>query len=515
MGEGTGRAAVSAHHRWSTDRLAVVVCVAAGLGALAIGLVHKVGGFEAETDFYNWYAPQAQGLLSGQPYTFRHNPPGYIILLAGATLITGDSFVAGKLLSAIATALFGWVTYSLFRALFDARVALGATLLLLLALLPYSFLAAADVVGAVAAAAALWIALRRPSVRVADCVLAGLAAGVAFLVRANALFLVPAIGMALLALGDRRLTPRRLIFPAAFLLAFLALTLPWFVWNTRHNGSPLAGTAHLQVAMHFYMPGGDMRGELMATQEKTFRSLSDVLFHDPVRLARTYLTDVGYRYPGRLATEVLRFPGYLFAGAGLIVLLLNRDGRRMTYLFVNGLGYLLLGLVGFYHRYYLFLFPLLFLLVAHYLWSEDAGSAAAAGPRTPHVRWLAYAAVLASVALAAVGQTAQTIQREPRYLLGIADSLRQRAAPGDGILCGKPHLAQFSGLRRVLPDQQDPTTFLDRAKAGGARFFVYSRPEAKLYPGLEALRDPQAVADRFTLLYRHAPSGTLVYEARR
>jgi 4-amino-4-deoxy-L-arabinose transferase-like glycosyltransferase len=499
----------------AADRLALAFCLAALLLALGLGMMHRIGGFSLETDFYNWYAPQAVGLLRGEPYTFRHNPPGYILLLAGATWLVGESFLAAKLLSALATAALGWVCYRLVRALFDPAVALGATVLLLLSLVPYSFRAVPDLLGALATLVPIWLVLRREPIARRDAALAGVVAGCAYLLRANTVFLLPALGLALLVL-PRGLPPRaRVVLPALFVAGFLLATVPWFAWNTARYGSPTAGTPQLQVALHFYAPNGDMYGEQMGQYEGKFHSLLDVLTYRPARVVKMYLTDVLIDYPAALADEVLTFPAYLFLGAGLLVLLRRGGARRLAWLLVTALGYLLLGLVGFYPRYHLFVFPVLFLLVAYFLLSDEPGTAGAPGAALGRWRWAACVWVLAGAVYATAAAVEKGFEREPRYLLRFAQELRREARPGDAMVSGKPQLAWVARLRRVVPSQESPTAFLAHAGALGARYFTYSPAEAAIYPALDALRDPAAVAGRFTLRFRDAGSGTLVYEIRR
>ena len=130
------------------DIAAIILCFGVLILGLTIGYFHQVGGFGVETDFYGAYAPQAENIMAGRPYTYQHNPPGYSLLLAAASFLTDDLFVAGKIISAFATALFGWITYILFKALFDSRIALVSAMLSLLALIPHSFVAATDMIGA-------------------------------------------------------------------------------------------------------------------------------------------------------------------------------------------------------------------------------------------------------------------------------------------------------------------------------------------------------------------------------
>lgn len=53
--------------------------------ALFIGSFREVGVFGVENDFYEVYAVQAKNILAGGFYTYKHNPPGYCLLLAATT----------------------------------------------------------------------------------------------------------------------------------------------------------------------------------------------------------------------------------------------------------------------------------------------------------------------------------------------------------------------------------------------------------------------------------------------
>lgn len=141
------------------DRLAFVSGCMGFILALGLGTQHQVGTFGVETDFYGAYEVQARNLLEGIAYTDQHNPPGYSILLAAVTIILGDAFTAAKFISAIAVSGFAGCTYQLIKVLYSPQIALGTTLLLLIALIPYSFIAATDTVGALTIALPLLILL--------------------------------------------------------------------------------------------------------------------------------------------------------------------------------------------------------------------------------------------------------------------------------------------------------------------------------------------------------------------
>ncbi len=46
----------------------------------------------------------------------------------------------------------------------------------------------------------------------------------------------------------------------------------------------------------------------------------------------------------------------------------------------------------------------------------------------------------------------------------------------------------------------------------GARYLIYTERGARLWPALEAFREPERVPDGFELIYQHEPTHTLVYE---
>lgn len=495
--------------------------MAAALVALAVGSARSIGTFEVETDFYANYAPEAERVLAGETYTYRTNPPGYVVLLAATSLVTGgDMFAAGRLLSALATPLFGALSYLTLGALFPPGVAFAATLLALIAIFPHPILASTDIVGATAMLAPIWALLRRSRQWVLAAALAGALAGVAFLIRYNAIFVMVGGAVAFLLLNFHDQAWRTRVASVALLLATWGLvTAPWLAWNWRHHGSPLASTAPAQVAAHFFYEGGDGDGNNVRAAGARFASLGDVVRHDPARVLGRYAKDVAYLYPARLAEEVVHFPAYLFLGGGMLLLLLrDANRRRLSFLLLCALGYLLVGLVGFVERYYLFLQPLLFLCVVHFLFEAPILAAREAdeakGRRRTFLAWALWAGVALPLAWHAFDTTRNTLANEPRHLLAIAQWLRERSHPDDLVIARKPHLAYVAGLRQGWVPGAGAEEFLAGSRRMGARYVVYSPPEASLWPALESLRDPEAVPAGFALVKRHEPSGVLIYEVR-
>lgn len=498
------------------DVAAAIMSVAAFALALTVGQHHQVGTFGAETDFYSPYAWEAADLLAGKPFKSVHHTPGYPLLLAGGAALTQqDFFTIGKALSAVGLLIFGAMTYLGLRALTDVRIALAATVLCLLAALPFSYVATADLLAAAIMLVPIWLVVRRTARWQLTLFVAGLMCGIAYLIRMNALFLPPGIVLGLLLANPRRQRLRDRFAGAALVAAgFLAATAPWFAWNWSIHGTPLAGTAHLQAAAYYHpAPGDSIGGTARAAQR--FESAAEVLAFAPLRMARKYAREVTYRRPFYLFDGVVGFPGYLFAGAGALLLLRRHTPRGQLFMTVCLVGYFLHGLVSFLPRYYLFLFPALFVVVTYALFHPDVMTAFR-GWHVPRgaASWALVLGIAAFVASRSYQATTDILTTEPRHLIPIADSLRRRSAPDDLIIGHKPHLAYLAGLRRAFPDVDSTTELLTRARALDARYLTYSTADANSRPVLRPLADPAEAPADLQVLYRHQPSGTIIYEFR-
>jgi hypothetical protein len=498
------------------DRAALALCLVMLIIALWYSSAHEIGTLGVETDFYGSYEPQARRILDGQTYTYRLNPPGYMIVLAGMSLLTGgDFFLAGKLLSVISAVLLVGLTYLLGRTLVGHAVALGAALLSLIAIIPFSFIAATDLVGAATMVAAIWMIVRPSRRWIVGAVLAGALAGVAFLIRQNAIFLVVGGAACLFFLAPPHLSRRaRVAGIAAFAGAWLLVTGPWLVWNARTYGGPFAGMAHRQVAANFFAPRGDVYGAVSEQMGERFRSMGEVLRHDPLRLAKHYTRAVVLEYPQRLMQGLVGFPGYVFAGAGLVLLLLNLNRRRLAFALLCLMGYGLLGLVGYYTRLHLFLTPALFLLVAYFLFHPALTSPMTRlGLRGHTLSWSLCIAIAAVAAYGSFGYADLELAAEPHHLVRAAEWLRPRAKPGDRIVATKPHLSYFSGLGYDYSHSPTVEGLVDDLRRNGVRYLQVSDSDHN-QPPYGQFTDSTRVPPDLELVYRDDEPLTLIYELR-
>ena len=93
---------------------------------------HLFGNYATETDFYHFYAPDAERIAAGQFPQNTFQGPGYpaiLALLGKVTGLGGDLFTVGKWLSVVCAVLCGWLVFVLFARLVEFWVGLGAQLI--------------------------------------------------------------------------------------------------------------------------------------------------------------------------------------------------------------------------------------------------------------------------------------------------------------------------------------------------------------------------------------------------
>src|SRR5262245_4046769 len=299
---------------------------------------HIVGVF---SDFYVRFAPDADRIAAGAFPENTYNPPGYPVLLALASRLTGDHFTSGKWMSLAAAGLTGVLTFLLVQRLFGPNVALLAVPIVLTseAFTTYAVTAMTDVPFVCVLLLAMLAITQGESGtrRRVWTAVSGVLCGGAYLMRYNALFLlVPGLAAAVWE-GSDEFAPRsrsssapgspqagtrgrsatcaprrsrsssapgspqagtrggsdklppdaaggrlsRAINAAIFLGSVAVTASPWLWANYAHHGSPFYSTNYEDVARAFAI-----------SRPHPFTSLLDVVAHDPVRLAWGYARNV-------------------------------------------------------------------------------------------------------------------------------------------------------------------------------------------------------------------------------
>jgi 4-amino-4-deoxy-L-arabinose transferase-like glycosyltransferase len=265
------------------------------------------------------------------PETFKE--PGYPYIIAAIKPFVGDSFRAGQVVSLLAGILLPFLAYAAMRAMeVDRKTALCAGVFVAASplLIQQSVYLMSDSLFTATLMLAFWMALLTPG-RGRNfrghltALLSGMAFGLAFLVRAQAVFALPSMVWALVARRQRR---EAITCVALAALAAVLICSPYLVRNLRSFGTPF----HSDVpAVLFNVDNVPFRHSL----EHPPSSLTWVMEHP-----REILT---YSLGGLWRFVVHILPGYLLGqrmwllplAVGLVLAILDR--RRWGFVLLYGI----------------------------------------------------------------------------------------------------------------------------------------------------------------------------------
>jgi tetratricopeptide (TPR) repeat protein len=497
-------------------------------GALIVALLiviqgpHSIGDYFTETDFYGAYAEGARLIQRGVIDATRYGVvgPGYEVALALAGFVIRDLFLAAETISVVSTAATLLLWFAILERRIGARVAIVAALFMATnaQLFRYGYSATTDAFAMAVQAFALWLLLNRGGA--AGTWGAGLAAAIAFLTRYNAIYLVPAGIVVLLAgageaggaPGGRGTAARRLGAALAFLGGFAVLVLPWVMFSLA-SGKGFSLQLHHNIAFEvFARPQGIAWDDYQRLMQPEFRSLADVLARDPGAVASRMALNL-WTHLRLDARDLLGWPVAIAAGLGLLLALWTGAARRLWPLALAG-ALLFLTLVPVFHaaRYSLGLLPV-YAAFAGALFGLPAFALAAG--RMPRV-WLKPLLALIPLALALQANVAaqkETFRMLPREVNEAAATLRALAAPGDRIIARKGHIAYQAGLEAVpFPFADDLAQLGAYARERGARWLYVSWPEVQLRPRLAFLLDTSATVPGLTARKVTTDHPAVVYE---
>ena len=491
-------------------RLGALLLTFAGV-VLGLGLSRSYLGYGVETDFIGAYVPEAQRILDGEPLLSEFHPPLYPLAIAGLRQFMDDWLLAGVALSVVSGMAVLIVSWLLFHDLGGPATAWGAALTLMgsgvfvqfaasastdvpfLALFMGSCLCAIRALGS--GSPWLWRAC-------------GLLAGLAIVTRANGLSLVLLILAPFASPAPWRCrlegalhVATGLAVPIA-LLAVYALATGSNVWPAR---------THLNLAMTYFAGSGRTSREAMDEVAGRFGGVADVLLHDPVALARTYLYDL-YGMLAHGLTKVVEPPLYLLFLPGLLFLIGRRISAGLTVLLVIAAAQLLLvNFKAFQPRFYLFLVPIMGAAVGEMGWRFLRADWP---PKRRQVILALFALMLLTAAVLAPIEAYRAFRAEEDELAEVLPAVAPRIPPGSTLIARKPHLAFYTEAQWVyfpnLSDLEELQEFLRRQAVTLPAYLFYGRTEQHYRPQYLKLQSTATLPDDFEVVAESPQPGNWV-----
>src|SRR5215813_9241391 len=431
-----------------------LICLIHLLALVYLARQHPFGNYATETDFYHFYAPDAERLASGQFPENTYQGPGYpaaLALVAKLTGMSGDLFTVGKWMSVVCAVLCGLLVFVLFARLFGYWVGVGAQLVAVASgeFPQFSINAATDVFFLLLVLASLVVFTdERVSAR-RRVALTGALAAVVYLTRYNGLFLMIAclIGITLLDYFKQRWR-ERLVLSAIFIALFLIASSPWLIANYNRHGSAFYNTNYLNIATEFYpeLVANKTNQDATRALAERFHSFGDVVGYDPGRLIARYPMNLIESLRSSFNTTLVNQWVAWMAWLGVLLALGRRRSKNLALVLIAGALYLLL--MAFNHwetRYYFFVMTLYagFAVFAATVWLEMARSLGWLKNRAYALIPVAAVATMFALSLAESRADVQYfLASQPTEIIAARDYLSGVGATGGKkIVARKPHLA--------------------------------------------------------------------------
>lgn len=466
---------------------------------------HPFGNYATETDFYHFYAPDAERLAAGQFPQNTYQGPGYPAALALAAKLTGmsgDLFTVGKWMSVICAVVCGLLVFVLFARLFGYWVGVGAQLVAIASgeFPQFSINAATDVFFLLLCLATLVVFTDERIAPRWRAALGGALAGMVYLTRYNGLFLLAAclIGIALLDFFKQK-WPGRLALSAIFVALFFVVSSPWLIANYKHRGSPFYNTNYLNVATEFYpeLVANKTNQDATRMLAERFHSFGDVVGYDPRRLMARYPANLyeslRNSFKDTLVNQLVAWMAWL----GVLLALVRRRSKNVAMVLIAGALYLLLMALNHWEtRYYFFVMVLYagFAGFAATAWLEAARS----------LGWLknrAFAAIPVAMVVAMFAlslaesrkDVARFLEIQPTEIIAARDYLSAIGATGGKrIVARKPHLPYLSRNEWVFfPQVKSLDEFRAWVEANPVDYIAVGKRELKERKELSALGKPE------------------------
>ena len=477
---------------WTHLAWAAVALFAAAL-ALIMARVHRIGDIYTETDFYGSYGLGARMIEHGHfdPSRYAVVGPVHEVALALVGFVVRDLFVAAELLSAIAMCAATLLWLRVARARVGAAAGLVAVLFLVTngTWLRYGYSATTDAL-AIALQALFAALLLTGESTPRRLFTAGLVGALAMLTRYNAVALLPAGLIVILARGAAPSTLPRARAALLVVAGFVSLLAPWLVYSLSH-GAHAGIQLHHNIAYEVFARARHISwDEYEHTMQSQFPTPWSVFARDPGAVTLHMFFNLFDHF--RLdMIQLTRWPLALTGLAGFAIALRTGALAPLAPVLTQTALFFLTLVPAFYsERYALAVLP---------GWALLAG-VAVASPRFAGAFRVAGRGVWlkALVAVLPVGLSLQASvalqQQQARYLpleaLTIARAVKPLLRPGDRVMARKSYFAWHAGLEAVpFPFADSLGQLAAAARREHARWLYFSWPEAELRPAFEYLLD--------------------------
>jgi hypothetical protein len=509
--------------------LPLLICLIHLSALIYIARQHPFGNYATETDFYHFYAPDAERLAEWRFPQNTYQGPGYpatLALVAKLTGTSGDLFTAGKWLSVVCAVLCGLLVFVLFSRLFGYWAGVGAQILAVVSgeFPQFSINAATDVFFLLLCLATLVVFTDDRIAPRRRAALGGAIAGAVYLTRYNGLFLLAACLIGIMPLDFFKQRWReRLALSAIFVALFLVISSPWLIANYKRNGSPFYNTNYLNLATEFYpeLVANKTNQDATRSLAERFHSFGEVIAYAPGRLMTRYPANLYESIRNSFKETLVNQWVAWMAWLGVLLALARRRSKNTAMVLIAGALYLLLMALNHWEtRYYFFVMVLYagFAVFAATAWIEAARSVGWLKNRAFALIPVAMVAAMAAFSLAeARRDVARFLESQPTEIIAARDYLSTNGATGGKrIVARKPHLPYLSRNEWIFfPQVKSLDEFRAWIETNRVDYIAIGKRELKERKELSALGKPEKAPEWLKAVWVNDDPMFILYKPQR
>jgi hypothetical protein len=456
------------------EKLIYIIAFAYLVGILSFSLgVRRVGNYDIETDFFWDYAVEARNILNGIINVGEFRGPGYPTIVALFSLIFGDFFKSGLIISAISSALVLVITFKLMRKIFDDKIAISVSLTLIFnpTFLRYSYVCGTDMFFNLLVSLSIYLAVigvlkNSPFL----LFISGLAGGYSYLTRYNGISLLIALPAIILITKGKNFKDG-ILKSLITLTGYLVFLLPWSIYSYIKRGEFFYNRNYLNIAYEIYAKGKISWDEYWFEASKEYKSFFDVFIKDPsLFIERVILNMIDHFW-----RDLTQLCGWQFAILFVIGVFFMFKGKiekiKIAFLFSSISFFLVLVFVFYSERFSMYLLPT-YLSVGYSILTASQIS------QKKHL-WIVIVGLLNLISVPKISEmTKKDIQNQPMDILYIAEQFKSKfgdSEKGKIIVARKPNIAYYLGMEfKPFPLVNNYEQLKSELKKLNASYLYYS-----------------------------------------
>jgi 4-amino-4-deoxy-L-arabinose transferase-like glycosyltransferase len=335
---------------------------------LPVGLIfHQTGSYHvvSENDLFSSYIPHAKELLNGNFIIDPYRGPVYVFMLAAAGYLLGDFLQAGIFIASISAAFVLYFVFKIIEQLFGRNTALAVTSITICnaIFIQHTYGAGTDMLFAALVSGSVYFLLAKKDYHFKNVFLSAILAGVAYLTRYNASYLMLLIPAVIVFINFYNLKIKRsLISAVVFAAVGFIIIVPWGIYNLNERGDFFFNENYRNIAITLEESENFDWEKAWFNKKDEFNSFYEIIAEAPLPLFKTFIANLSshlfydLKYLMGLQIGIFVLMGiYYFGRSGF-------SSRVLAYFFINIFFFLIIVPVFYSTRFSLFLIPFYALL---------------------------------------------------------------------------------------------------------------------------------------------------------